>query len=171
MKHIDNMSEHDSSSARVWSTSQQISELVSKYVFTLDNLDTPQISQQGDVWYESIFTSDVKLSFPIGGYLGTNGLAAFHAVAKGRFESTFHMSTDHVVAAQATTATATATATVMAFHRHRQETLDARGHSATPIFRVGGRYDISAIETPDGWRISALAFRVEWSEGDEPDRS
>lgn len=169
MKHIDNMSEPDSSSTRVWSISQQLSELVSKYVFTLDNLDTPQISQQGDVWYESIFTSDVKLSFPIGGYLGTNGLAVFHAVAKGRFASTFHMSTDHVIAAQATTATATAT--VVAFHRHRQETLDRRGPSATPIFRVGGRYDISAIKTPRGWRINGLAFRVEWSEGDEPDRS
>jgi SnoaL-like domain len=36
-----------------------------------------------------------------------------------------------------------------------------------PIWTVAGRYDIGLMRTPDGWRISALSFTVQWATGNQ----
>lgn len=136
----------------------EISELIDRYVMTLD---TAEHDERDDDWYRGIFTDDVRLSFPIGDQQGIAGLAEFQRRAKLAWETTLHVSGNHVIDLDGDRATARA---------HILGTHIARGASPFGVnsaqrFDMGGYYDIEAVRTDVGWRISALTFFLVWTAG------
>jgi SnoaL-like protein len=136
----------------------EIAELIDRFVTALD---TAEQDDRDDEWYRGIFTDDVRLSFPIGERRGVDGLAEFEKRAKLAWEATLHVSGNHTAEVSGDRARARA---------HIVGTHVAKG---TPPFGVdpehrfdmGGYYDIDAVRTDRGWRISALRYVLVWTSG------
>lgn len=85
----------------------------------------------------------------------------------GNFESTQHLSTNHVVAF-ASPDVATCVSNVQAQHWYSAERLRALGHEADqPQWcTLGGFYTNSLVRTAAGWRIARCELTVTWVSGD-----
>lgn len=127
-----------------------VRDLIDHYMITLDE------GKFDDAWARSLFTSDVTLVFPVGGYQGLTGLAEFTAEFMGRWERTHHHASNHVtdVAGDG----ASVSWSMIATHLHP-------GQPSGPHFQLGAYFDGAAIRTGDGWRFSALVLRVVWTAG------
>jgi hypothetical protein len=132
-----------------------LTDLVDRYVITLDTHDE---KSHDDSWYGTIFTDDVRLRFPIGGYDGTAGLAQFETDAKARWDRTHHVSSNCVVEIHGDRAAVRAQ--MQATHVHLGE------EPKRPHFRIGGYYDADAVRTSAGWRFRRLALHVVWTSGE-----
>lgn len=139
---------------------EEIRNLVDRYVTALDTADD---GAHDDAWYESLFTSDVELRFPIGGHDGVAGLSEFQRVAKAKWALTHHLSGNHVVEIDGDRADTRAQ--VLATHVHSDETAAAQGIAPGSLFQVGGYYTAEAVRTPTGWRLRWLHFHVVWTGG------
>jgi hypothetical protein len=134
----------------------EITDLVNRYVITLDTHDELGCD---DEWYRTIFTEDVKLEFPIGGYDGVPGLAGFQTAARAKWDRTHHVGTNCVVNLDGDHATVRAQ--VLGTHVHLRD----QGTEPLPHFTVGGYYDAEAVRTTGGWRFRRLALHVVWTTG------
>lgn len=136
-----------------------IRDLVDRFVVALDVHDERGYD---DDWYRSVFTEDVRLSFPIHSHEGVDGFAAFQSVARSRWERGHHLASTPEVVLDGDDATARTS--VIATHVH----LDASGPHADPLLRVGGHYDVRARRTAAGWRLAQITFSMTWSTGTGP---
>ena len=135
----------------------ELSELIDRYVLTLDTAD----HRSRDIdWYRTIFTDDVRLTFPIGEHHGVSGLPEFQRHAKLWWKDTHHQSSNHVFEIDGDLAQLRAQLT--ATHVAHEADSAAPGSSH---FDVGGFYEATAVRTARGWRIDRLDFTVVWSTG------
>jgi hypothetical protein len=134
-----------------------ISALVDQYMIALDTADERGLD---DAWYGSIFTGDVLLDFPIGGYAGLSGLAEHQVKAKRKWARTHHLSGNHIIALDGDRATVRAQ--IVATHVNHGA---ARPEA---LFDIGGHYEADAVRTDAGWRLCRLAFHLGWSAGELP---
>jgi len=137
-----------------------ISQLIDLYVITLDTLDK---QRYGESHYQSIFTEDVLLEFPVGEFVGLTGLDDFHRENKAEWATTHHLSANHLVDIHGDRATARAQ--VESTHVHHQEHRERLGLDPGEHFFVGGYYDIDAVRTEAGWRLEKLKLNVTWTAG------
>lgn len=134
----------------------ELGGLIDRYMITLDTADGPG----RDVgWYRTMFTDDVRMTFPVGAHRGVSGLPEFQRAATVRWKVTHHLSANHVVDVDGDRAGISAQ--LLATHVEHDS---PAGPQRT--FHIGGRYRADAVRTPAGWRISDLSFVVVWSEGE-----
>jgi hypothetical protein len=136
----------------------EISELIDRYVVGLDTADA---DGRDDAWYARIFTADARLTFPIGERTGTAGLAAFQRDAKLAWQDTLHVSGNHVIDVDGDKAQARA----QIIGTHVSRGVDPFRVAPEHRLDMGGYYDIEAVRTGGGWRISALRFVLVWTAG------
>jgi hypothetical protein len=139
---------------RVLRDRAEIAELCDRYAMYLDR------SRDDDSWFDSVFTDDVQLMFPMGTYKGMAGLAEFHAMARTTFERTHHLSANHTIRLDGDEATVWAHLT--AIHLPRRD--DPATH-----FMIGGHYQAAVLRTPRGWRIDRFDFDLVWRGGAGPE--
>ncbi|MCX5381204.1 nuclear transport factor 2 family protein [Streptomyces sp. NBC_00091] len=132
----------------------ELRELFDRYVTALDTYDGagPEESR-----YAPLFTEDATFAFPIGVCAGVEAFAAFQREARERWARTHHLSTNHSVVLDGDRATLRAQQ--LTTHVHHA------GAAGAAHFEVGGHTEARAVRTPDGWRLSHVAFHVVWDSG------
>jgi hypothetical protein len=136
---------------------EEIRSLVDRYVIIIDTHDP---EHTGDDVYREIFTEDVELVFPIGGYHGVAGLADFETAARTPWAHTHHLAGNYAIDLHGDRATLRAQ--VIGTHVHPA---DPPGRGTGPLFVVGCHYDAELARTPDGWRFGYLRLVVDWTAG------
>jgi hypothetical protein len=136
----------------------EISELVDRYVVTLDTAEHPRHDLD---WYRGIFTDDVRLTFPIGERRGIDGLPEFQRAARLTWQATHHLSGNHIVELDSDRARVR----VQIIGTHVEYDVSALGVDPAHRMDMGGFYDATAVRTPDGWRIDSLRFELVWTAG------
>lgn len=112
-----------------------------------------------DQWLRTIFAEDVSVTFPGGAHNGFAGPGTLHRQIMRRWQSTLHLTSNHLVTLDRDVATVHAT--LAATHIHRAEDPGAHLH-------IGGHVEGHAIRLPDGWRFRQLTIRLTWTQGDPP---
>ncbi|GHF64549.1 hypothetical protein GCM10010218_52660 [Streptomyces mashuensis] len=135
-----------------------INELLDRYIVLLDTQDENGFD---DTWPPTVFTDDVRMTFPVGTCEGLSDVAQLHHVAKNRFARTLHLSSNHTVALDGDRAEVRLH--VVATHVHHPSGEDR------PHFDIGGYYKGEAVRTEAGWRLRTWAFHLVWSTGPGPD--
>ena len=131
-----------------------IGDLIDRYLLGLDEgaFDSERA--------RSVFTDDVELAFPPGTHHGLPGLVEFTKDFMGHWERTHHHASNYVIDLDGDRADVAWH--VVALHVHP-------GSPPPPApgqhFQLGGRFDGTAVRTPDGWRLRRLALRVIWTTG------
>ncbi|GAA2670149.1 MULTISPECIES: nuclear transport factor 2 family protein [Actinosynnema] len=137
----------------------EFSALISRFFRAMDAREFPV------GWAGEHFTTDARLSSPIGSAEGIEEVAAHVAESVRRFARTQHTSSDVLVeSADPVVLTWNALMT----HVHAESTLLARGPGANPVFQVGGLWRAELRSTPDGPRISDLSHEAIWITGQPP---
>lgn len=125
-------------------------DLIDRYMITLDE------GKFDDAWTRSLFTADVSLTFPVGGYQGLAGLAEFTAEFMGRWDRTHHHAANHVIDVAGDRAAVSWS--MIATHLRADQ-------PSGPHFQLGAHFDGAAVRTGAGWRFSGLVLRVVWTSG------
>ncbi len=130
----------------------EITRLADRYVLCLD------AGRDDDAWLETVFTPDVRMSFPMGSFEGMAGLQRFQQMARSNFAHSHHLAGNYGIEVDGDTAQVRAH--LLAVH--------VADDPATH-FDIGGHYDAEAVRTPEGWRLRSLDFRLVWSSGPMPE--
>jgi hypothetical protein len=131
----------------------EITELCDRYLMHLDK------NRGNDSWFDSVFTEDVHLTFPMGEYKGMAALAEFQEMARTTFERTHHIGSNYSIRLDGDRARVRAHLT--AVHVRRREEPDTH-------FDIGGHYEAEVVRTPGGWRIRRFTFDLVWHAGQAP---
>lgn len=134
-----------------------VGDLLGRYLIGLDD------GELDDAWASSLFTEDAVVTFPMSAHTGRAGLAAWHQASLAAFARTQHLGSPPVVDIEG--ADAVFRANVLTTHVHHP------GGQGPALFRAGTLACGEARRTPDGWRMSALSFRVLFTEGEPPPRT
>ncbi|MBK3644776.1 nuclear transport factor 2 family protein [Streptomyces sp. MBT33] len=134
-----------------------VGELLGRYLIALDD------GELDGAWARSLFTEDAVVTFPMSRHAGCAGLAEWHRASLAVFARTQHLGSPPVVSVDGDRAVFRAN--VLTTHVHNS------GGDAPPLFRAGTLASGEARRTPDGWRMSALSFRVLFTEGEPPRRA
>jgi hypothetical protein len=128
--------------------------LLDRYLLALDseNLDA--------AWARSLFTADAVVAFPLSRHEGRDGMAEWHRNALAHFARTQHLNSPAVV--DCTGEEATLRANLVSTHVHQP------GGEGPELFTTGTSVSGAARRTPDGWRLTRLAFGLIWVEGVPP---
>ena len=137
----------------------EVGELLDRYAVTLDESQDP--ARFDEAWARSVFTDDVRLSFPVGSREGIAGAVALHRHGMGRFVRTQHVVSNLVLDFDADGDRAALRSNLLAAHVY----VDGEGES---LFVVGDWYEGEARRTDDGWRLGRLALHVVWNMGNPP---
>ncbi|KOU39078.1 nuclear transport factor 2 family protein [Streptomyces sp. NPDC060334] len=129
--------------------------LLDRYLIGLDD------DELDDAWAARLFTRDARVEFPMSGHKGLEGLAAYHRDALAAFAATQHLGSPAVVDL-VDEGRAVLRANLVSAHVHHP------GTPGRPLFTVGTLATGEAELTDEGWRLSALTFRVLWTEGNPP---
>ena len=130
---------------------ERIVGLVDHYVTTLDEPATFD-----EDWARSLFTENVRLEHEIAVLEGIEEVAAAHRFVMGRWERTFHFSTNHRI--QFDGERAHLTARLIAIHVHPGE------DPPDPLI-AANLLEADAVRTSDGWRFERFAPRTQWRSG------
>lgn len=139
--------------------SAEIGALFDRYLLGLDD------DKLDDDWARGLFTQDARVEFPISRHQGIDGLAAYHREAMATFEKTQHLNSPAVVEIEGDRARLRAN--LISTHVHLPANAPPGGDRA-PLFTAGTFMTGEARRTPDGWRLSALSFRLVWATGSPP---
>ncbi|MFJ8660957.1 nuclear transport factor 2 family protein [Streptomyces sp. NPDC093795] len=131
----------------------EIAEVCDRYAAHLDR------NRGSDHWFDSVFTDDVHLVFPMGEYTGFEGFARFQQMARTTFARTHHISGAYAIELAGDEAEVRAHLT--AFHVRDPAVPSAH-------FAIGGHYDARVVRTPAGWRIRSFTFDLVWNAGEAP---
>ncbi|MFH9085583.1 nuclear transport factor 2 family protein [Streptomyces sp. NPDC017673] len=131
----------------------ELTALADRYLAHLDR------DRHRDDWFDSVFTEDAHLVFPMGEYRGTAGLAEFQQLARTTFERTHHQGTNYAVDVDGDRALIRAHLTAV----HVRRAAEPGAH-----FDIGGHYEAEAVRTPDGWRLRRFVFDLVWHAGSGP---
>jgi hypothetical protein len=147
----------------------EITELFDRYHATLDEGQDP--ARFDEAWARSVFTDDVRLTFPVGSRSGIDGTVAVHRHGMGSYVRTQHVVSNLVLDfdPDGDGGRAGLRANLLAAHVY----LDGNGAgsdsgSAESLFVVGDYYEGEVRRTDAGWRISRLALHVVWNMGRPP---
>ncbi|NBM19171.1 nuclear transport factor 2 family protein [Streptomyces sp. GC420] len=135
----------------------RVAELLGRYLIALDD------EELDEGWARSLFTEDAAVAFPMSRHQGRAGLAAWHRASLAAFARTQHLGSPAVVSVEGDRASFRAN--VLTVHVHHP------GEDRPPLFRAGTLARGRARRTPAGWRMSELAFRVVFVEGEPPKRA
>ncbi|MFF9852784.1 nuclear transport factor 2 family protein [Streptomyces litmocidini] len=141
---------------RLLSDRAEIAELCDRYVMHLDK------NRGNDTWFDSVFTDDVHLTFPMGEYKGMDGLAAFQQMARTTFERTHHIGSNYTIELDGDRA---------GIRAHLTAVHVRQGGEPATHFDIGGHYEAEAVRTADGWRIRRFTFDLVWNAGQGPKHS
>ncbi|OKJ16839.1 nuclear transport factor 2 family protein [Kitasatospora sp. CB01950] len=143
----------------------EIASLVDGYLISLDTV--PRDGGRFDeAWARRYFTSDVRISTPVGDHQGIEGLAEAEQATLGKFERTQHVGANYLIALDGDRATVRWSAIMT--HVHLATTQQARGEAPGGHFDVGGTFTGEAVRTSDGWRLRSLDVQAVWTTGQGP---
>ncbi|MFE9255394.1 nuclear transport factor 2 family protein [Streptomyces sp. NPDC006879] len=146
-------------------SSAEVAELLDRYLI---NLDDDKLDEE---WARSLFTEDVVIEFPNARHQGLAGIAEWHGRSMAAFESTQHLNSPALVVLDGEDGEgdrATLRANLISTHVHLPAN---RGLPGGPVFAAGTFVTGAARRTAEGWRLSALSFRMSWATGSPPPAS
>lgn len=138
---------------RTLSDRWEITALCDRYARALD------LGRHDDSWFDTVFTPDVELTFPMGTYAGAAGLSRFQEMSRGVFDGTFHLGGNYDIAVDGDQGQVHAH--LMAVHVPDKDEPDRH-------FAIGGHYQAAVVRSAAGWRISRFVFDLVWRAGDPP---
>jgi hypothetical protein len=135
-----------------------VAALLARYLISLDDDDLGGLD---DRWAGELFTPGARVEFPMSRHVGAEGMAEYHRASLDVFERTQHLHSPPVVAVDGSRARLRAN--LVSTHVHRRPPA-----GAGPLFTAGTGVFGEAELTAQGWRLSALEFRVIWTDGKPP---
>ncbi|MEW5353949.1 nuclear transport factor 2 family protein [Streptomyces sp. 16-176A] len=130
----------------------EITDLMDRYLRSLDD------GVFDDEWARAFHTEDVTAEMPIGAVRGREALLRRVRQAMALFDRTVHFGTDITVEIDGDRATA----------RGAQLSTHVLADGTDGVFVSAGHVENELVRTADGWRISASALRVVWTQGTPP---
>ncbi|MER7917427.1 MULTISPECIES: nuclear transport factor 2 family protein [unclassified Streptomyces] len=130
----------------------EITDLMDRYLRSLDD------GEFDEEWARAFHTEDVTAEMPIGTVHGRAALLAHVRRGMALFDRTVHLGTNTVVEIDGDRATA----------RGAQLNTHVLADGSGGVFVSAGHADTALVRTADGWRISASALRVVWTQGPPP---
>ncbi|MFB6873632.1 nuclear transport factor 2 family protein [Streptomyces sp. NPDC056323] len=130
----------------------EITGLMDRYLRSLDE------GVFDEEWARAFHTEDVTAEMPIGTVHGRDALLAHIRRGMALFDRTVHLGTDAVIEVDGDRATA----------RGAQLSTHVLADGSGGLFISAGHADTELVRTADGWRISASALRVVWTQGSPP---
>ncbi len=130
----------------------EITALLDRY---LRSLDEGVFDEQ---WARTYFTADVTSEMPVGTVAGRSEVLASTRRAMALFDRTVHLSTNTVVEVDGDIARA----------RGAQLSTHVLAGESDAVFISAGHTDVELVRTAEGWRISASALRIAWTQGTPP---
>ncbi|MFE2934689.1 nuclear transport factor 2 family protein [Streptomyces sp. NPDC059278] len=130
----------------------EITDLMDRYLRSLDDgvLD--------EEWARAFHTEDVTAEMPIGTVHGRDALLAHIRRGMALFDRTVHLGSNAVIEVDGDRATV----------RGAQLSTHVLADGSDGLFISAGHADTRLVRTADGWRISASALRVVWTQGTPP---
>ncbi|MFC9752459.1 nuclear transport factor 2 family protein [Streptomyces sp. NPDC056921] len=130
----------------------EITDLMDRYLRSLDE------GVFDEEWARAFHTEDVTAEMPIGTVHGRDALLAHIRLGMALFDRTVHLGTNAVIEVDGDRATA----------RGAQLSTHVLADGSGGLFVSAGHADNELVRTADGWRISASALRVVWTQGSPP---
>ncbi|MFJ8011137.1 nuclear transport factor 2 family protein [Streptomyces sp. NPDC096339] len=130
----------------------EITDLMDRYLRSLD------VGVFDEEWARAFHTEDVTAEMPIGTVHGRDDLLAHIRQAMALFERTVHLGTNAVIEVNGARATA----------KGAQLSTHVLADGSGSVFISAGHADTELVRTAEGWRISASALRVVWTQGPPP---
>ncbi|MGW2179133.1 nuclear transport factor 2 family protein [Streptomyces sp. NPDC001732] len=130
----------------------EITDLLDRYLRSLDE------GVFDEEWARAFHTENVTAEMPIGTVQGRDALLSHIRRAMALFDRTVHLGTNAVVEVDGDRATA----------RGAQLSTHVLADGSGGLFVSAGHADTELVRTADGWRISASALRVVWTQGSPP---
>ncbi|MEV8068898.1 nuclear transport factor 2 family protein [Streptomyces sp. NPDC085995] len=130
----------------------EITDLMDRYLRSLDD------GVFDDEWARAFHTEDVTAEMPVGTVRGREALLRRVRQAMALFDRTVHFGTDITVEIDGDRATA----------RGAQLSTHVLADGTDGVFVSAGHVENELVRTADGWRISASALRVVWTQGTPP---
>ncbi|MCA6091349.1 nuclear transport factor 2 family protein [Streptomyces sp. SCA3-4] len=130
----------------------EITDLMDRYLRSLDD------GVFDEEWARTFHTEDVTADMPIGTVHGRDALLDHVSRGMALFDRTVHLSTNAVIELDGDRATV----------RSAQLSTHVLADGSDGLFVSAGHVDNELVRTADGWRISASALRVVWTQGTPP---
>ena len=130
----------------------EITDLMDRYLRSLDE------GAFDEEWARAFHTEDVTAEMPIGTVHGRPALLAHVRRGMALFDRTVHLGTNAVAEVDGDRATV----------RGAQLNTHVLADGSGGVFVSAGHADTELVRTADGWRISASALRVVWTQGPPP---
>lgn len=130
----------------------EITDLMDRYLRSLDD------GVFDEAWAGNFHTESVTAEMPIGTVQGLTAFLAHIQRGMALFERTVHLGTNNVIEIN------DGLATVRDAQLSTHVLADAPGN----VFVSAGHTETELVGTGDGWRISASALRVVWTQGTPP---
>ncbi|MFY4719490.1 nuclear transport factor 2 family protein [Streptomyces sp. LaBMicrA B280] len=130
----------------------EITDLMDRYLRSLDE------GVFDEEWARAFHTEDVIAEMPIGTVHGRPALLAHVRRGMALFDRTVHLGTNAVIEVDGDRATV----------RGAQLNTHVLADGSGGVFLSAGHADTELVRTADGWRISASALRVVWTQGPPP---
>ncbi|MEU7023387.1 nuclear transport factor 2 family protein [Streptomyces sp. NPDC046203] len=134
----------------------EITDLMNRYVRSLDD------GVFDEEWARAFHTEDVTAEMPIGTVRGRDALTARVRRGMALFDRTVHLGTDYVIEVDGDRAT------VRGAQLSTHVLADGSESGSGNVFISAGHAENTLVRTVDGWRISASALRVVWTQGTPP---
>lgn len=130
----------------------EITDLLDRYLHSLDHgvLD--------EEWARAFHTEDVTADMPVGTVRGRDAVLDRVRQGMALFDRTVHFGTNNVIEVDGDRATV------------RGAQLSTHGLAGGPddVFVSAGHTETELVRTADGWRVSATALRIVWTQGTPP---
>jgi hypothetical protein len=136
-------------------SSAAVGALLDRYLITLDD------DELDEEWVRGLFTEDAVVEFPMSRHAGREGLAGYHRDALAAFAGTQHLNSPAVLD-RVDGEEAAFRANLISTQTHHP------GAAGEPLFTTGTLVTGRARRTADGWRLTALSFRLLWTTGRPP---
>ncbi|MFF2194293.1 nuclear transport factor 2 family protein [Streptomyces sp. NPDC058157] len=130
----------------------EITDLMDRYLRSLD------VGVFDEEWARAFHTEDVTAEMPIGTVHGRDALLADVRRAMALFERTVHLGSNAVIEIDGARAKA----------KGAQLSTHVLADGSGSVFISAGHADTELVKTAEGWRISASALRVAWTQGPRP---
>ncbi|MFF0626288.1 nuclear transport factor 2 family protein [Streptomyces sp. NPDC004296] len=130
----------------------EITDLLDRYLRSLDE------GVFDEAWGRAFYTEDATAEMPLGTVRGRDAVVARIREGMALFDRTVHLGGNAVIEIDGDRATA----------RGAQLSTHVPADGSEALFVSGGHADTALVRTPDGWRITASALRVVWTEGTPP---
>ncbi|MFG2114323.1 nuclear transport factor 2 family protein [Streptomyces sp. NPDC048718] len=142
----------------------EITDLMNRYVRSLDD------GVFDEEWARAFHTEDVTAEMPIGTIHGRDALTARVRRGMALFDRTVHLGTNYVIEVDGDRATVRGAqlSTHVLADGSGPGSGSGSGSGSGNVFISAGHAESTLVRTADGWRISASALRIAWTQGTPP---